>query len=300
MLIMTSERISEDLLYPSKFIEVNGSKMHYVEAGQGDPILFLHGIPTSCYLWRNIMPHLATLGRCIAPDLIGFGHSDKPDIEYSVFDHIKYIESFIKTMGLKNLTIIMHGWGSVIGFDYAMRYQNNCKGLVFYEAFLRSLDEDEVSLPLQEQLMVLQDLGRASDSIANGSAFIDKMIPQNVMRKLSEKEMSYYRQPFMQDGATKPILQYLNELPIKGIKSKVNDVITHYSSQLEQSTLPKLLLYSVPGFITTMETVMWAKENLPNLETVDIGEELHLAQESNPHIIGETISVWLQGAELIK
>ena len=117
-----------------KFVEVLGSKMHYLEAGEGEPILFLHGIPMSSYLWRNIIPHLAPLGRCIAPDLIGFGQSAKPDIAYTVRDHIKYIETFIETLGLKHITLVMHGWISG-WFDYAMRHEANCKGLVFYEAF---------------------------------------------------------------------------------------------------------------------------------------------------------------------
>ena len=137
---MTSERISEKLSYPSKFIEVYGSKIHFIEVGEGDPVLFLHGIPTSSYVWRNIIPHLSTLGRCIAPDLIGLGKSDKPDIEYSIFDHIKYIEKFIEIMKLKNITLILHGWGSVIGFDYATRHEKNCKGLVFYEHLVGTFD----------------------------------------------------------------------------------------------------------------------------------------------------------------
>lgn len=296
---MINEGISDDLPYPAKFVEVYGSKMHYIEVGEGDPILFLHGIPTSCYLWRNIIPHLAPLGRCIAPDLIGFGHSDKPDIEYSVFEHIKYIEEFIKALNLKRLTIVMHGWGSVIGFDYAMRHESNCKGLVFYEAFLRSLTGEDISLPFQEQLVALQGLGDASDIVLSGTDYIDKMIPQNLMRPLTDKEMDYYKQPFLDEGASKPILQYLNELPTGDLKNKVNNLIEDYSLKLTHSKLPKLLLYSVPGFITTIATIMWAKENLPNIEVVDVGEELHLAQESNPHFIGETISIWLQGAELM-
>src|SRR5579862_9022049 len=132
---MVNEGISEQISLPSKFIEVYGSKIQYVDVGEGRPILFLHGIPTSSYLWRNIIPHLSSLGRCIAPDLIGFGLSAKPDIEYTIFDHIKYIEKFISLLNLKQVILIMHGWGSVIGFDYAMRHENNCKGLVFYEAF---------------------------------------------------------------------------------------------------------------------------------------------------------------------
>lgn len=297
---MMNERISETLSYPSKYVEVYGSKMHFVEAGKGDPILFLHGIPTSCYVWRNIIPHLDSLGRCIAPDLIGMGQSDKPDIEYTVFDHIKYIDKFIETLGLKNITLIMHGWGSVIGFDYAVRQEKNCKGLVFYEAFLRSVNGEDISLPFQEQLLMLKDQENVYDLVMDGASFVDKIIPQNVMRQLTDEEMNNYRRPFMQEGTGKPLIQYLHELPRGDGKGKVDKLIADYSKKLTHSKLPKLMLYSVPGFITTIATVMWAKDNLPNLEIVDIGEELHLAQETNPQLIGETISVWLQGVEQMR
>ena len=294
---MESEWISEKVSYPSKYVEVCGSKMHYIESGEGNPILFLHGIPTSSYLWRNIIPHLSSLGRCIAPDLIGFGLSDKPNIEYSVIDHIKYIEQFIASLNLEKITFIMHGWGSVIGFDYAMRHENNCMGLVFYEAFLRSVNGDDISLTYQEQLAEFADQDSISDLVINGSAFIDKMILQNVMRQLSNEEMNQYRKPFLVSGASKPILQYFKELPRGDGLGKIDQLIANYSQKLTQSNLPKLMLYSVPGFITTIATIMWAKENLPNIEITEIGEELHLAQESYPQLIGETISVWLQGIE---
>lgn len=295
---MTNERISEKMPYPSKFVEVHGSKMHFVEVGEGNPILFLHGIPTSSYIWRNIIPHLSTLGRCIAPDLIGFGKSEKPNIEYTVFDHINYLNKFIETLGLKKITLIMHGWGSVIGFDYAMRNEKNCTGLVFYEAFLRSMNGDDISLPYQEQLLTLQQEENIQEVVVNGAAsFIDKIIPQHIMRSLSDTEMNYYREPFLKEGTGKPIMQYIKELPKGSGKSKVDDLISDYSKKLTKSNLPKLMLYSVPGFITTIATAIWAKDNLPNLEIIDIGEELHLGQESYPQMIGETISVWLQGVE---
>jgi haloalkane dehalogenase len=293
----TNERISEQVNLPSKFIDVFGSKMHYLEAGEGDPILFLHGIPTSSYLWRNIMPYLAELGHCIAPDLIGFGKSGKPDIEYSITDHIKYIEEFINKLKLKHITVIMHGWGSVIGFDYATRHENNCAGLVFYEAFMRSVNGDDLSLPYQEQLVTLQDDENAYDLSVNGASFVDHIIPQAIMRSLSSREMEIYREPFTAQGSGKPIRQYLKELPNGSSHSKADAIIAAYSKKLTTSQLPKLMLYSVPGFITTIATAMWAKDNIPNLEIIDIGEELHLAQESYPKLIAETISVWLQGVE---
>jgi haloalkane dehalogenase len=294
---MGNEGIAGKTNLPVKQVDVFGSKMSYLEAGSGDAILFLHGIPTSSYVWRNVIPYLAPLGRCVAPDLIGFGRSDKPEIKYSISDHIKYIEKFIETLGLKNVTLVMHGWGSIIGFHYAMQHEKNCRGLVFYEAFLRSVNGDDLSLPFQEQMQTLQDLENASDMVTNGVIFIDRIMPQNIMRQLTDEEMKHYREPFQHPGTDKPILQYIRELPKGAGKTEVDKLIDAYSVRLTKSKLPKLMLYSLPGFITTMATVKWAKDHLPNLEIVDIGEELHLGQESCPGLIGEAISVWLQGVE---
>ena len=126
---MTDQDISAAFPFDSKYIEVLGSKMHYIDEGEGDPILLLHGNPTSSYLWRNIIPHLTPKARCIAPDLIGMGKSDKPDIGYRFFDHVEYIEGFIEKMGLKNITLVIHDWGSGLGFHYAMRHEGNIKGI---------------------------------------------------------------------------------------------------------------------------------------------------------------------------
>lgn len=294
---MSVERISEKFTFPSKFIEVNGERMHYIDVGEGDPIIFLHGIPTNCYLWRNIIPHLSTLGRCIAPDLIGFGKSAKPDIEYTVFEHINYIEQFIKVLNLKKVLLVMHGWGSVIGFSYVMHHEKNCSGLVFYEAFLRSIDSDDISLPYQEQLVSLDNQGAMFDITASGALFVDQIIPQTALRELSDEEMNHYRQPFQKEGSGKPITQYLKEIPKGDGKSKIDKLIADYSQFLTRSSLPKLMLYSLPGFITTIATVMWAKEHLPNLEIIELGEDMHFAQESCPTLMSEAISVWMQGLE---
>lgn len=281
--------------YESHYLDVYGSKIHFIEQGQGVPILFLHGIPASSYVWRNIIPHLSKLGRCIAPDLIGMGKSAKPDIEYTVFDHIKYIEKFIDALNLKNLILVMHGWGSIIGLKYAMDHESNCKGLVFYEAYLRPFNGDDFSLPLQEQIHALEKSELMYDSNINGISYIDKILPQEMMHTLTKEEKSYYREPFLENGSSKPLQQYLKELPKPQRNSEIDQLIADYSNKLIQSKLPKLMLYSIPGFITTIGTCMWAKEHLKNLEMVDVGEEFHYAQESNPTLMGEAISVWLQG-----
>jgi len=294
---MSTTKHSEINRATSKFIEIDGSKMHYTEAGQGDPILFLHGVPTSSYLWRNIVTYLVPLGRCIAPDLIGFGLSDKPDIHYSITDHIYYIESFIKLMKLKKIILVMHGWGSVIGLHYATHNESNCRGLVLYEAFLRALDNQDMSLPLGEQLSEFAEQESEIDLMGSGISFVDKIMPQIIMQPLATETMNYYRQPFIQTGTAKPIVQYFRELSDQDNTSKINKLISSYSKKLTHSQVPKLLLYSLPGFITTVATVMWAKEHLPHIEVVELGEELHLAQETSPQLMGEAISVWMQGIE---
>ena len=133
---MSQQTISPEFPYEPHYVEVLGSKMHYVDEGAGDPILFLHGNPTSSYVWRNIIPYLVPLGRCLAPDLIGMGRSDKPDIEYRFLDHVRYVDGFIEQLGLTNLTLVIHDWGSALGFYYAMRHENNIKGLAFMEPII--------------------------------------------------------------------------------------------------------------------------------------------------------------------
>jgi haloalkane dehalogenase len=296
------EGMSAEFNYPSQFEDVLDSKIHYVELGSGDPILLLHGMPSSCYVWRNILPILAPLGRCIAPDLIGMGKSGRPDLAYTLDDHIRYIEAFIEAKKLKNVTLIMHGWGSLIGFDYAMRHEANCKGLAFYEAFLRPLKGNDLSLPFQEQLRELEAMDNKQDPMANAAFFMDRLLPQLMVRHLNAEETKHYREPLAKPeealkGICKVLIQHRAELPRGDGKSKVDQRIESYSKKLTKSKLPKLLLYSIPGFITTIATVMWAKDNLPHLEVGDLGEELHFAQESQPQLMGELISAWLQAVE---
>lgn len=290
---MDSEQVSADFPYESHYCDVLGSKMHYISQGSGDPIVFLHGVPASSYLWRNIIPYLAPLGRCIAVDLIGFGKSDKPDIEYSIKNHIQYVEQFIKKLNLKNITLVLHGFGSIAGLEYAMHHEDNCKGLVFYEAYLRPSNSEDLSFLFQEQMVNLNE--SVGEILTNGAEFIDKVLPQAMMRTLTETEMSFYRTPFLDVNASKPLLKYFRELP--EVNNATNQVISEYSKKLTQSNLPKLMLYSIPGYITSIATVMWAKSNLLNLEVSEVGEALHYAQESNPMLMGETMSIWLQGIE---
>lgn len=136
---MEHPEISADFNFESNHIDIDGSKIHYIDIGSGDPILFLHGNPTSSYLWRNIIPYLTSSGRCIAMDLIGMGKSDKPDINYRFVEHARYVDGFIDKMGLKKITLIVHDWSSALGLHYAMRHEDNIKAIAFMEAILRTL-----------------------------------------------------------------------------------------------------------------------------------------------------------------
>lgn len=294
---MTKERQVNKTSYTSSYVDVNGVKMHYLEAGSGKTILLLHGMPASSYLWRDVLPYLSDLGHCVAPDFVGFGKSDKPDIAYTVEDHIAFLNQFIETLKLQDILIVMHGFASLMGLDYVLHHESNCRGLVFYDAFLRPMQGEDLSLPFQEQIIELREAFIAFDPAKTGVHFVDQMISQEVMSQLNDADMAQYREPFLKGGSVKPIIQYSMDAPCGDGQSKIDMLMQRYSEQLVKSRLPKLLLYSMPGFITTMATVMWAKSHFKHLELIDVGEELHLGQESNPEMIGESISIWLQGIE---
>lgn len=277
---------------PAHFVTIADYKMYYLEQGSGDPIVLLHSVPASSYVWRRIIPHLARIGRCIAPDFIGFGRSDKPTALLTLQDHIHYLDKFIDTLKLKNITLVMHGFGSLIGFDYAMRHEKNIKGLVFYESYINPLNEASLSLPYQEYVAELKNLN--PDLLLNSPYIIDKILPQTMLNKLSQQDISYYRMPYLTSGSGKQIYQYIQDLPCGDKNNKADQCIAKYSDKLMHSKLPKLMLYSMPGFVTTIDSVIWAKKHLTQLEVVDVGEELHYAQESRPDFMGEMISAWLQ------
>ena len=280
--------------FDSHYVQVHGSKLHYIKQGEGDPILFLHGIPTSGYVWRNIIPGLSSQAQCIALDLIGMGQSDKPVIQYSIEDHIYYVEGFIQALGLRNITLVMHGWGSVIGFDYAMRNPKNIKALVFYESHARpALSTDMLSLPLQMRAFVLGDKERNYNLIVHDNYFVEEFLPRAVLRKLTDKEMACYRKPFEAIESRQVLWQYFLDFPLgNNIHGNAFALMSRYSECLQRSLLPKLLLYSVPGFVTPMEDVVWCRNHLPNLTAIDIGYALHFAQETVPLAFRQYLADW--------
>lgn len=291
---MTDKAISAEFPFESKYLEVEGSKMHYIDEGQGDPILFLHGNPTSSYLWRNIIPYLVPHGRCIAVDLIGMGKSDKPDLKYGFFDHSKYVEGFIAELALSNLTLVIHDWGSGLGFHYAGRNESNIKAVAFMEALVKPMywADFPAGNKVGFKLFRTPIVGWFMLSVFN--MFLTQLLPQMVVRKLSQAETDYYGAPFTNISSRKPVRQWPCEIPIDGQPVPLNEMMLAYSQKLQDSDYPKILFYAEPGAIIKARELEWCQQNLKNLKSIAVGEGLHYLQEDNPHLIGEELAKWYQ------
>ena len=289
---MSNETISSDFPFESNYIEIEGSQIHYIDEGTGDPILFLHGNPTSSYLWRNIIPHLVPHARCIAPDLIGMGKSDKPDLEYRFFDHYKYVRGFIEKMGLSNITLVVHDWGSGLGFHYAKGHEDKIKGIAFMEALVKPMKWEHFPAEFKIGFKLFRTPGIGWLMISVMNVFVKKLLPQAIVRDLSPEEMQRYAAPYPTIASRKPVRQWPCEIPINGTPADVHDVISGYSKWLQASTLPKLLFFATPGGIINAETLDWCRQRINNLKTVDLGEGIHYLQEDHPQKIGEELAEW--------
>lgn len=289
------KEISAAFPFESKFIEVEGSKIHYVEEGTGDPILFLHGNPTSSYLWRNIIPYAAEVGRAIAPDLIGMGKSDKPDIEYRFFDHVRYIEGFIERLGLQSITFVIHDWGAGLGFHYASRHEGNTKGVAFMEGVLPMPSWDAFPEAARGLFKSFRTKDIGEDLLINKNMFVENVLPGSVVRTLTDEEMDHYREPYKEEAARKPVWRWPNELPIEGEPADVWEAAVAYHEWLQRTEVPKILFHATPGAIMSAAVVQSLRSTLKNLKTVDIGPGVHFVQEDNPHKIGEELAKWYQG-----
>ena len=289
---MTERPISAAMSCESKSVEVDGSRIHYVEEGSGDPILFIHGNPTSCYLWRNVMPHLASDARCLALDLIGMGRSAKPDLDYRLVDHARYVDGFIAALGLERLILVLHDWGSALGFHHARRHEANVRGIAFMEAIVRPLTWDEWPRTVRGLFQQFRTPDIGWDLVVNHNAFVEQVLPGAIMRKLTDEEMARYREPFTDPAALRPVWRWPNEIPVDGEPADVAALVAEYSAWLGASAVPKLLLHARPGAILRKEQVAWCREHVRNLTVVDVGPGLHFVQEDRPHEIGEAIREW--------
>lgn len=288
------ETISAAFPYESKFVEVKGSRMHYVEQGQGDPIVLVHGNPTSAYLWRNVIPHLSGSGRCIALDLIGMGKSDKPDIPYRVADHAEYFAGFIEALGLKNLRLVLHDWGGFAGGHYAGLHPENVRAIAMFETIFKpALWSDRT-----EQTQALFRMFRGEQGwrkIVEENFFVERVLPGSVMRKLTEEEMDAYREPFREEAWRKPVYVFPNEIPFDGEPADVAAAVEHYGKAVAAAGIPLLLLTFTPGAIVGENDVAAFKQLFPGITVKEMGPGIHFVQEDQPEAIGKAIAGWLAG-----
>lgn len=294
---MKTNNISDAFPYDSKFVDVLGEKIHYVEKGQGKPILFLHGNPTSSYLWRNIIPYAAEKGRAIALDLIGMGKSSKPDLDYRFADHVPFVDGFIEALGLEDVTLVIHDWGSALGFHYAKRHPDNVRGIAFMEAVIRPMKWSAFPADFKAGFKLMRTPGIGWLMISGMNMFVNKILPSAVVRTLTPTEMRAYREPYPTARRRKPLRQWPCEIPIDGSPADVHAIVRDYSEWLSKTDTPMLLFHATPGGTIREDGVKWCRETIKNLDVIDIGPGIHFIQEDNPHLIGTELSNWIGGLD---
>ena len=286
---MPNERPAE---LASSFTEVEGSRMHHLEIGSGDPILFLHGNPTSSYLWRNILPRVSREGRCIALDLIGMGQSEKPDIEYRFVDHARYLEAFVEALGLTNLVLVLHDWGAALGLDYACRHTSKVRAVALMEGLYRPVSWDEQTWLNSWMFRRLRHPVKGHKMVVDRNFFVERVLPMMTLRRLTADEMDRYCEPFLIPESRRPLEMWPREIPFDGDPPDVHARLQEASEWLRRSNVPKLLLWVKPGVIIRKKDVDWFRREVSNLEDVHLGKGRHFIQEDHAHAIGEAVADW--------
>lgn len=287
-----AEVFSAEFDYTSKYITVNGHSLHYIDEGntEGDTFLFLHGNPTSSYLWRNVMRYVKPHHRIVAVDNIGFGKSDQPrDLDYTFQTHYSYIEAFIDAMELKDVVLVIHDWGSVLGLNYAMENPSNVKGIAMMEALVPP------AFPMEDAgfFANFRDIESGRELLINQNMFIENILLIGTRTRLmSEAEKNVYREPFTDAETRFPIYVWPNELPIAGEPARNVVVIENIGEWLRTSAHPKLVQYAAPGALGGPAAAEWMRDNYRNVEIDFVGYGAHYIQEDNPQAIGRGILEW--------
>ena len=283
---------------PKKTVSVNGKTMSYVEMGEGDPIIFQHGNPTSSYLWRNIMPHLAGQGRCIAIDLIGMGDSDKledsgPD-RYTLLEHRDYFDAALDALGVtSNVTFVIHDWGSALGFDWAIRHRDSVIGIAYMESIVRPVSWDDWPEAARGVFQGFRS-SAGEDMVLDKNVFVERVLPGSIIRDLSDEEMEVYRRPFKNPGEERrPTLTWPRQIPIEGEPAEVVELVQSYADWLSKSDMPKLFINAEPGAILIGPQREFCR-SWPNQQEVTVAGN-HFLQEDSPNEIGEAIAQWRKG-----
>jgi len=282
-----------------KRVEVLGSQLAYIEAGEGPVVLFQHGNPTSSYLWRNVIPHVAPHARCIAADLIGMGSSDKPDISYRIEDHARYFEGFIEAMNLEDVVLVLHDWGSALGLDWARRHEDLVRGLALMEfvwPIPTWLDLDRGGAEAFRGFR--SEHGR--ELLIEQNRFVEDVLPSGVVRTLTEEEMTAYRRPFLDPASREPVYRFPNELPIAGAPIDVWAMVEAYHAWLLDTDIPKLFFWAEPGAFISPTRAAWLQTRLKACKSVGLGPGRHFVQEDHAGLIGRQIADWLPSVSSVR
>jgi haloalkane dehalogenase len=289
--------ISSKDRFSRKTVKVLDYTMSYVDEGSGDPIVLLHGNPTSSYLWRNIIPRLCDLGRCIAPDLIGMGDSDKLKNSgpgsYTFVEHRQFLDALLKEIGVtENVTFVVHDWGSALGFDWSFRHPDRVKGIVYMEAIL--LHYKWSDWPEKASNIFQGFRSPAGEKlILDKNYFVELILPASVMRKMTDAEMEVYRRPFKSPGEDRrPTLSWPRQIPIEGEPEDVVEIVTKYGPWLAGSDIPKLFINAEPGSILTGRARDFCRTWSNQKEVTVRG--IHFIQEDSPDEIGQAIAAFIR------
>ena len=281
------------MAFGKKHVEVLGKKMAYIDEGEGDPIVFLHGNPTSSYLWRHVIPHLTAQGRCIAPDLIGMGDSEKLDASgpgrYTFNEHRNYLDELLYQLDVtNNIIFVIHDWGSALGFDWCCRHQEAIQGIAYMEAIAKPLTWNE--WPENARGIFQGFRSEAGEEmILDKNLFIEAVLPNSIIRDLTEEEMAVYRAPFENPGEDRrPTLTWPRQIPIEGEPLEVVEIVESYGEYLSQSPVPKLLVNADPGSILTGPLLEYCR-TWPNQSEVTV-KGLHFIQEDSGDEIGRAVA----------
>jgi haloalkane dehalogenase len=291
--------ISATLPYPKQRRRVFAREMAYVEVGQGDPIVLLHGNPTSSYLWRNVLPHLEPFGRCIAPDLLGMGDSDKlPDSgpgSYRFVEQRRYLDALLQALDVRErVTLVVHDWGSALGFDWANRHRAAVKGIAYMEAIVRPQGWDHWDHMKMRPLLQALRSEAGEVMVLKENFFIEKILPGAILRTLSAEEMTEYRRPFAEPGeGRRPTLTWPREIPIDGDPADVAAIVGAYADWLATSDVPKLFVKAEPGALLAGGANLETARSWP-AQTEKRVAGIHFVQEDSPNEIGRAIADWLE------
>lgn len=290
--------ISEELSIPRKDVSVLGSKMSYLEQGEGETVLFIHGNPSSAYLWRNIMPYASASHRAIAVDLIGMGHSAKPDIRYTFEDHARYLDAFIETLDLKGITIVAHDWGAALAWDFARRHPGKVSRIAFMEGVLPPAFPQASYEAMGEEMggmfKAMRDEQQGYKMIMEGNMFVNAILPQMINRTLGDQAQNEYAAPYQNIKSRLPTWTWPKEVPIGGEPASNVTLMRDIQNFMAETDMPVLLTYAQPGVLVPPQAVPFYTGLIENLETAFIGQGLHFIQEDQPDSIGRAIQDWLR------